>query len=198
MAIQSLRVKFTGFCPLLQNNPQTVDIFNKYAKEKAALTSKRKKTDEDVLEVRRIEIESKVHWKDKVGVIIPSSWIMSSIAKNSFKQAKISKDNARGGIFIVEQYAPLRYDGMEKVKSVKDISGNERFNILMILPQQQVRLAKAFPIFHKWSFEFNVEFDNTILSQDELIKILEYGAKYNGFGDFRPTFGRATIEVAND
>ncbi len=198
MAIKSLEVRFVGFAPLLQNNPQTVDTFNHFAKAKKKYTAKRAKTDEDVLALRVLEIESKVWWDDDLGVYVPSSWVMASIAKNAFKVAKIAKDKARGGIFAVESKAKLTYDGMSAVKKLKDISKNERFNTTLILPQQQVRLCKAFPIFHKWSFEIELEYDDKIIDKDSLLDVLNYSAKYNGFGDFRPTYGRATVEVINE
>ena len=51
MAIQQARVDITGIGCLLQNNPQTVDPFNKFTKMKKPLTAKRVKTEEDLLEI---------------------------------------------------------------------------------------------------------------------------------------------------
>lgn len=195
MAIKTLKAKFTGLNPLLQNNSQTVDVFNKYSKLKKPLTSKRTKTDEDILELRAIEVESKLYFNEELGVYVPQSWVMASLAKNSWSHIKVKKDHVRAGIFIVEDKVKLKYDGMDKVKKITDIPNNDRFVTTLILPQGQVRLAKAFPIFHKWSFEFTIEYDDTIFNSKELESLLEYCAKYNGFGDFRPTYGRALCEV---
>jgi hypothetical protein len=60
-----------------------------------------------------------------------------------------------------------------------------------------VRVVKAFPIFHAWSFSTGVEFDDKIIDPDSLTRIVEHTARYVGFGDFRPKFGRATAEVAH-
>jgi len=197
MAIKSLKAKFSGLNPLLQNNAQTVDIFNKYSKLKKPLTSKRTKTDEDVLELRNIEVESKVYFDEKLKIYVPQKWVMASLAKNSWATIKVKKDHVRAAIFIVEDKVSLKYDGMEVVKKIKDVVKNDKFVTTLILPQGQVRLAKSFPIFHKWSFEFTIEYDDTIFNKGELTSLLEYCAKYNGFGDFRPTYGRALCEVSN-
>lgn len=45
MAIQQARIKITGIAPLLQNNPQTADPFNRYAKAKKAITKRTAKTE---------------------------------------------------------------------------------------------------------------------------------------------------------
>ena len=198
MAIKTLKAKFTGINPLLQNNAQTVDVFNKYSKLKKPITSKRTKTDEDVLELRNIDVESKVYFDKELGIYVPSSWIMASLAKNSWARIKVKKNDVRAGIFVVEPKAKLNYDGMRAVKTIKDIAKNEKFNTTLILPMGAVRLAKSFPIFHKWSFEFTIEYDDSIFNSQDLEDLFNYCAKYNGFGDFRPTYGRALCEVEHD
>ena len=198
MAIKNLKVKFDGMSPLLQNNAQTVDIFNKYSKLKKPLTSKRSKTDEDVLELRNIEVESKVYFDEEIGIYVPQKWLSASLAKNSWAVIKVKKDHVRAGIFIIEDKTKLHFDGDNKVKTIKDIAKNEKFVTTLILPQGQVRLAKSFPIFHKWSFSFNIDYDDSIFNFSELKQLLEYCGKYNGFGDFRPTYGRALCEVTED
>ena len=65
----------------------------------------------------------------------------------------------------------------------------------MILPQGGVRVPKHCPIFHDWSFEFGIDYDDTVLDEDDLLALLKQAAYYGGFGDFRPTFGRCTVEV---
>jgi len=198
MAMKTLTAKFTGISPLLQNNPQPVDAFNKYAKLKKPLTAKRTKTDEDLLLIRRIDVEGKVYFNDEMGIYIPSGWVMAGIAKNSHAIAKISKAKIRGAVFPVVDKMKLTYDGMKLVKSKIDIVDNDKFITTLILPQQQVRLAKSFPIFHKWSFEVELEYDDVIVDFADMKRILEYTAKYSGFGDFRPTYGRCLCKVTND
>ena len=51
------------------------------------------------------------------------------------------------------------------------------------------------PTTHEWRFATTVEFDDKIIDPDSLTRIVEHAAKYGGFGDFRPTFGRATAQV---
>lgn len=66
-----------------------------------------------------------------------------------------------------------------------------------MLPQGQVRVAKDFPIFKKWSFSTVIEFDDSVVDLDGLRKVVNRTSQYVGFGDFRPTFGRATAEVTS-
>jgi len=195
MAIKTITVKFSGISPLLQNNPQTVDVFNHYSKLKKPLVKKgARRTDEDNLLMRKIDVESKLFMDDELGVYVPDGWLVASLATNT-KQRSFTIKDVRGGIFTTTSKAKLYYDGMELVKSKEDISKNDRFIYLRCVKQGQVRIMKPIPIFHNWSFQFELEYEDTMFDIDELTNHIKYNAKYGGFGDFRPSFGRASCEV---
>lgn len=196
MAIQQAQIIVTGISPLLQNNPQTVDPFNHYAKAKKAITNKRTaKTDDDLLELGNLETESKLYFDDEIGVYIPATWITEAIICTGFSVAKIGRAKMRGGLFATEPKIKLKYRSMNKVKTITDVVMNPEFRHRMLLKQGQVRVPKDAPIFHDWSFETAVEFDDTVVDMGSLRRIVERSAKYGGFGDFRPTFGRANAEM---
>ena len=200
MSIRTLTVSIEGYSPLLQNNPQTVDRFNVYAKAMARINAKKtKRTDDDYLELRNIEMRSKIYWDDALKCIyIPSTWITAAIAKNSFKVCKVSKDGIRGAVFANQNRLPLVYRDMKKVKTPEDIVGNDNFRLMMTLKQGPVRVCKAVPIFHDWSFSCGLDFDDKEIDPDSLEHTLQHAAKYGGFGDFRPTFGRAIASISHE
>jgi hypothetical protein len=194
--MQTATIKIKGTGPLLQNNPQTVDRFNKYAKEMKKINDKKtRRTDEDYLNLRDLEVRSKIYFDDKLGIYVPQSWLADAIATNAFRVCKVSKDTIRGSLFVNDPHIKLQYRDMSKVKTPEDVVSNPVFHHTMILPQGQVRLVKMFPIFHDWSFETTVDFDNTMIDPDDLTRVVQHAARYGGFGDFRPTFGRASGEV---
>ncbi len=199
MAIRQARIKITGIAPLLQNNPQTVDPFNRYAKAKKAITNKRTaKTDDDLLELGNLETESKVYFDDEIGVYVPATWLTESIIVAGFAVAKIGRAKMRGGLFATEHKIKLNYRGQNKVKTITDVVMNPEFRHRMLLKQGQVRVPKDAPIYHDWSFETVIEYDDTVVDFGSLKRIIDRAAKYGGFGDFRPTFGRAIAEVADE
>ena len=198
MSMRTAAIQVSGITPLLMNNPQTVDRFNKFAKRMSAINAKKtRRTDDDYLEMRDIEVESKVYFAADLGVYVPATWVSEAIACSAFKVAKISRADIRGALFTTATRIKLTFRDSDKVKAVEDVVKNENFRICLTLPQGQVRVVKAFPIFHKWSFDTDVEFDDKIIDPDSLTRIIQHTAKYGGFGDFRPTFGRATAEVAH-
>lgn len=192
--MKTIKVTAKGVEPLLVNNPQMVDPFNKYAKVQKSISAKRKKTDEDLLLMRANEIEAKIYFDDEIGAWVPSTWITAAIAGISYKKAKISKADIRSCVFVTESKLKLNYDGMEAVKTKQDIVNNEKFHTLLLLKQGQVKIAKAAPIFKDWSFSCEVIFDDTIIDESELKTLIEHAFKFGGLGDFRPTYGRALAE----
>jgi hypothetical protein len=196
MPIQTAKVTINGINPLLMNNPQTVDVFNPLARAMKSINAKKtRRTDDDYRELRRLEIRAKSYVDDKIGLYVPSTWLAAAIAKHSFSVCKVSKDNVRGSVFTTENKVPLQCRHRELIRSLDDIIGNESFHHIMTIPQGKVRVTKAFPIFHDWSFETLLEFDDKIIDPHSLTAVIEHASKYGGFGDFRPTFGRAFAEV---
>jgi hypothetical protein len=196
MAIQQASVTITGIGPLLQNNPQTVDPFNRFTVAKKPLTSKKNKTVEDLVELGNLDTESKLYFDQELGVYVPTRWLTEQIVTSAFGIIKVGKDKMRGGVFATNDKAKLNYRGMKKVSTIHDVVYDPEFRHRMILPQQSIRIAKDFPIFHDWSFSTYLEFDDTVVDMNGLSSILKRSAMYVGFGDFRPTFGRAKAEVS--
>lgn len=197
MAIQAALIKIKGIGPLLMNNPQTVDPFNRYAKAAKAITNKKQgRTEDDLIELGNIETMAKLYFDAEKGVYVPARWLTEAIVTAAFSTIKVGKDKMRGGVFAVTDKVALDYDQKAKVKTAGDVVHNPHFRHRMCLPQKNVRVAKDFPIFHKWSFDTAIEFDDSIVDFDGIKRIVERTSMYVGFGDFRPTFGRATAEVA--
>jgi hypothetical protein len=194
MAIQTITARYTGIDSLLQNNPQMSDPLNRFSKEMKQITGKRKKTDDDIAAMRDLEVRAKIYFDDEMGIYVPSTWVTASIAGISWARAKIKKGDIRACVFATQQKLKLNYDGMERVQKPMDIVGDQSFHLIQSLKQGQVRVVKATPVFHNWSFECTLEFDDSIINEAELKQLIQYGAKFGGFGDFRPTYGRAMVE----
>lgn len=198
MSMQTATIKVTGFAPLLLNNPQTVDRFNTYARLMKSINDKKTaRTDDDYHELRKLEVTSKMYFDQEIGVYVPSTWLSESIARSAFTTVKIGKDKIRGGVFATDSKIKLTFDQQDKVKTLVDVVNNPFFHHTMALPQGQVRVVKVFPIFHNWSFETKVEFDDAIIDLAMLRRVCEYAGRFVGFGDLRPTFGRAKSEVTH-
>jgi len=191
--MQSITCTFSGISPILLNNPQTVDPFNRYAKAMKTITAKRKKSDDDLLELRRLEVEAKCYFDERIGIYVPSTWVVAAIGSVSWTKGKVKRADIRSSVFPTAAKLPLHFAGREKIKALSDVSGNPEFQRVLLLKQGQVKVAKAAPIFHDWQFSVELEFDHTVLNERELTSLIEHASRYGGFGDFRPTYGACEV-----
>ena len=192
--METLIFTVKGVDSLLLNNPCTVDPFHPLTRKMKDITNIKKKTDADIQRLRDLEVEAKTYFDEPHGVYIPTIWIVASIAGVAFNKAKISKADIRSAVFPTEQRLKLNYTGMGKVKTIKDVVKNPEFVTLLLLKQGKVKVPKAAPIFNGWSFTATIEFDPTIINRKTLKDLLVFASLYRGWGDFRPTYGRATVE----
>jgi len=192
--MQTIRYTIKGINELLTNNPQSVDPFNKYARAKKLITKKKAKLDEDLLELRRLDIEAKTYFDPQLKVYIPSSWVVASIAANSWTRTKIKKADIRSAVLPTSSKLKLHYDGEDAVEQLSDISRNGRFQKVLLLRQGTDKIAKATPVFNNWSFDVELDVDDSIIDIGSLRALVEHGARYGGYGDFRPSYGIAVVE----
>jgi hypothetical protein len=195
MTLLALTTKITGNAPLLQANPQGVSRdFPNTRRIKEITSKKANRTDADYEETADLEVDTRLYFNDTIGVYVPTHWMAEAIAMRSFETAKIGKKKTRGSLFMIGDHAPLEYRGKSRVKTRKDITKDPAFRHSMLLKQGQVRVPKSSPIFHEWSFTVSMEFDDKVFDRKVLERIISETSHYVGFGDFRPTFGRASAE----
>ena len=172
--MKRLTYTVTGRNDIRISNPQGVDPLNDYAIRMKEFTNVHasRRDEQHYLAQRTLEVESKLYWNNELGVYVPTTWIMESIAKESFAQVKVSKAKMRGGVFMASDKIKLNYSGMETVKQKEDVVNNPIFRAVQGIKQGQVRVMKAFPQFIGWSFDVDLDFDERLFTEKEMFKIL--------------------------
>ena len=96
--------------------------------------------------------------------------------------------------FDIDQELPLGLKIDEIGKAKIDIVALENLDEDIKLYIKDLTNGETYPI-NDQSFEIDLEFDDKVYDFDVLKNIVTNAAAYGGFGDFRPTFGRAKAEV---
>ena len=95
----------------------------------------------------------------------------------------------------------LVFDGQPEADERLQVSiANHRAELaktrqMLTLPQGQVRVVKAFPIFHGWSFSTGVEFDDKIIDPDSLKRCTTDYIKFAWSGWYPASCVGGTIAV---
>lgn len=187
MAWQTLRFRLTSEAPLLMHNGQTADPLNKWAKLMKQTSGKRIKTDADYEELARLEFYAGLYL-DKDGPILPNTVIDSLLVA----AAKKSKEGqlAKSGVFCLKP-ARLEYNGP---RAVPELWADENFRFSAIVRIGMARVPRTRPIFKQWSAVVELNVEDTVVDPARIGEWLSIAGSQIGVGDWRPQFGRFTVE----
>ena len=167
-----IKVKVKGVCPLVANNP---DSMNKLPSGK--------KVDRASKEYKELSFQCAMY-KNKKGIYQPAEHFERAmeLAGNQFKfQSRMTYGKILKGGVIVE---PNQIPHPKKNKP-------EHFDKWVVIGKARVMKTRA--IFEKWELEFNIRVFNDAINFDSLKEILVYAGCYVGVGDWRPKYGRFEV-----
>jgi hypothetical protein len=182
--------KIQGLSPTMMHNGQLANPLNPYAKALKAVSSKRKKTDEDFEKMAMIEWEGSLYFNHKGQIVWPGHVLEGALCGAAAKQ-KLKKV-AQSGMFV-EEDAVLEYDGPKDIEALKK---DPKFRFTTGVRVQNARIMRTRPFFQNWGLSFVITYDPSLFDEQQVIQIVEIlGAKV-GLSDFRPRYGRFTVVSA--
>jgi hypothetical protein len=72
---------------------------------------------------------------------------------------------------------------------------NEEYSDVRAVLVNNSRVMRTRPIFRQWAIEFAAEFDDEQINADQLIKAAQDAGRMVGLCDYRPKYGRFSVEV---
>ena len=190
MAWNKVSYKLTSSAPLIQHNGQTADPTNKWSKSIKLISSKRAKTDADYEEMARLEFMAGLYLGEN-GPIIPA-YMIDALIINGAKKSKEGM-TAKSGCFCLE-HAKLEYKGP---RTANDLWADENFHFARIVRIGQSRVSRMRPIFNEWSATITLHVEDTMVNTARVDEWLNAAGTQVGLGDWRPQYGRFTVERLN-
>lgn len=189
--MKNLQVTWKGISPLIMHSCQGVNPLNPITKELKKYTSKRNKTDEDLIKISDLEWESGAYWKEGLGLYIPAENVEATI-RNGGKAFKKGRDFEKY-VTVTDLYIPFFY-GEDLTKEA--LIQNYEYRDTRIMTVQKSRVLRTRPRFDQWNITFNLMYDETKMDLDTIVNSMEYSGQYVGLCDSRPKYGKfcATIE----
>jgi len=185
-----------GGTPLLMRNERLLDPLDSYTRALAKVTSKRKKTEADHLEVGRLEFLGGLYTDPQFEVAEPNggvriafpTWnVVRSVQEGATKQ-KLGRAVVRG-VLPLETFATLTFDGDSETEP--DILWKlGTFALRKGVGVGQKKVMRTRPIFIDWTLTCHVEVDAEQIDLDQLEAALQNAGRYYGVGDNRPIHGR--------
>lgn len=184
-----LKFKIKSVCPLLEHDDKTANPFNVYTKQLKAITSKRKKTEDDLLEMARIEWLSALYYTPQSSYFMKAECFEGSFyeAAKTKKLGKMFKEAVR----IPDNPA---FHFMHETLSPDKLFERDEYKDFRTVKIQRAKVLRCRPIFSAWSCEVEVWYEETRLNEQEIIDVVNYAGRYIGLCDYRPKYGRFVVE----
>lgn len=198
---KQLSVTVGGVSPLLMHNGRLSDPLDPFAKELKRVTSKKKKTDDDHAAMSRVEWYGGIYHEGDIEInngafkaspetrlIIPGLMLEAMLINGA-------KKNKNGPAFkagvLCDGDFPLEYDGP---KHIDELWQSNKFVHRTSVRVGPSRVMRTRAIFRKWKLAFTVSYAPDVVSESEVLEAVEISGAIVGLGDYRPRFGRFTIE----
>lgn len=188
--MKNLKVTWKGISPLIMHSCQCVNPLHPISREMKKYTSKRNKTEEDLLKIADLEWESGAYWQDGLGLYIPSENVEATL-RNGAKAFKKGKDFEKY-VSVTDLYIPLNY-GENLTK--EELIQNFNYRDTRVMTVQRARVVRTRPRFNQWQITFNILYDETKIDFDTIINAMEYAGSYVGLCDSRPRYGKFVAAV---
>jgi hypothetical protein len=186
-----IQIELKGTSPLLMHNPRMVDPDFELNRIIKGLTGKRKKTDEDLRQIEKLEWYGGLYEENDV-IVQPTS----KPRKCFIETAKISKQGKmmERAVSFASLNVPLIYDGPKKID---DVFANKRYHSRLSVGVGNKRVMRVRPSFFPWALVADGVFIEDVgLNLDELENIVEQAGIVVGIGDNRVNgYGRFTGHV---
>lgn len=190
--MKSFVLTMMGTAPMLVHNAQLSDPLNKWAKEMKKVSAKRTKTEDDHLELSRLEFYGGMYYDADLGPVIPAMNIEATLV-NGAKKIKLGKAVTQG-LRITDQVTPIVYDGPRDLDGLWG-DGESAFVNRSSVKVGMARVMRTRPMFTNWALEVSGVYDESIFDEDVINEICTYSGTLIGIGDWRPRFGTFTHEL---
>ena len=188
--MKKLHITLKGTNTLLMHSPKAVNPLHPLAIELRKYTSKRKKTDDDLMKISDLEWEAGLYYDEDNGLHITMECLMKTLV-NGAKLFKAGKDIERY-VYPIGVAAPLNigvpfdFEKMRKDMKYRDVRS-------AVVSRQRINRTR--PRFDVWSCEFDILFDETHIDVAIIARAFENAGEYIGLCDGRSLgYGRfATV-----
>lgn len=174
-----------GTSPLLMHNPRMVDPDFELNRGIKALTSKRKKTDDDLRQIEKLEWYGGLYTSSMNGSGIVVTQPTAKVRKCLINTARISKMGKmmERAVSFAELDVILQHDGPA---DVDQLFAESRFHSRLSVGLGGKRVMRVRPRFLPWALEVRGLFvEDAGMNIDDLRRIVELAGIVEGIGDNR-------------
>lgn len=185
-----VRLAITGIQWLLMSNQRAADPTNDLVKEYKAIYQKRKKTDEDLIQLSELEFILRIYHEENRGPYIPAINLKRCI-QDGAKRSKQGK-TVDEGLQTIEAQFPLIYSGP---RGIKELQADKNFRDTRLVGVDGRLTLRTRPCFREWGLVGEFRMIPEVLSLSDLKSYAQQAGELKGLGDYRPEYGKFTVDL---
>lgn len=192
IASQVVSMKLTGTTAMLMHNTRLANPMNPYTKKLKSLVNKKKKTEEELVEIAQIETRAGFYETNDGLVGIEMQAVYASI-RDGAKAHNLGKDVTRALLWKAEA-VPIEIDGKtwtcdEYMKRPDSVD----YRPVVVNGRRTMRARPK--IQEGWTTMVEFTLIVSIMEISVLPPILEKAGRFRGLYDYRPIFGQYKAEI---
>lgn len=187
--MEILKVKLTGIVPLVVHCGQLANPMNPIVKAIKVITGKRKKTDEDILEIARLEWLGSLYLNADKQYVLPGVGIESAV-KDAAKMSKLGRVINRA---VMVPADPLIEFPMMKL-SPDALWEREEHRLQKMMKVGTSKVLRTVPQFPVWSVDVELSYLPDQIDRQTLLNVLGDCGRLNGMFEYRPHWGRFQVK----
>ena len=185
-----INIELTGTSPLLCHNVRLADPDDEIVKAIAAITSKRKKTEDDRIEIARLEWWGGLYVEDGMPVM-PTG----NVRKALIQAGKISKQGTQitRALAFTALTVPVIHDGPASLDALYERKDFHHRASVGIGAKRTMRTRPCFP---RWAVTAEAELFEDVMDLDDFKRVAARAGIAEGLGDNRVNgYGRFEVKV---
>lgn len=193
---RTLKFRLTGDAPLIPHNGQAQDRKLDINKRRTKLQSNRSKSEKDYDEIEKLDFLVSLYLDKNGEPCIPGENIEGTLFGKSGAASStkgITRKAAAASIFSIGNF-PLIYEGTRDPKELQKL---EDFNFRCKAIRSGISNFIVRPIFREWESVVEVQYNDDMVDADMIVELMEYAGENVGLMDWRPKFGRFSVELLN-
>lgn len=195
----NVSIELTGTSSMLCHNVQLADPFNEWARKIKEISSKRKKTEDDLEMMGKLEWFGSLYLCPEIpGPVLPTANIRKCLI-NAAKINRLGKQVERALAFS-DMFVPIAYKGPRELEKLYDSKGPV-FRHRAVVTVQRNKVVRVRPKFQEWAVVADALLLEDVLDPGDLQRIIELAGLAEGLGDNRVNgYGRFTgkLEVTKN
>lgn len=193
--MKKIKFRLTGVVPLLMHNGQTADPLNHFSKAMKKYSSKRTKTDEDYEAMAKLEFLAGLYLNENKQPCIPGEVLEGALYGRGGAARKERAGKQGQAAVFCDGVFDLEYDGP---KDPEEMWKDEEFRHVAPVRVQSNKVIRTRPkIPTGWTSEGEVTYNEKLVNKDEIVRWLKVAGEEIGLMDWRPKYGRFTVEILN-